>query len=310
MVYLTFGTDIKRYLTFLNYNFSSQDKYLGVITIKYHVIEKGLTMPQTRLGFGKTHILDLCNLINEYHDKGYDVNQFEIRYASLVLNEYKKFHQDQQYELEPEILTVINKTVVLTNYPQSSTQLNFTSDSFFQSVNDQFPAFAQSRHTIRNYSPEKIPIEELVDAVRIAQNAPSSCNRQPVRAYIVTKDSAIKTILNLQGGNGGFGHLATSLFVITSNISLFQDVLERWQPTLNAGFFGMALLYALHFKKIGCATLNWSEDKRKDKKLRSFLNIPPNEHVHLLICCGYLPDEFRVAASLRNDVKHICKIIA
>jgi nitroreductase len=227
----------------------------------------------------------------------------------MVLNEYISFHSNLNFALNPEIIHIIEKTASNMGCFGCLKQLHYTREGFTKANSAPFDEFSQSRHSVRNYSQEKIPLEELISAVTIAQNAPSSCNRQPVRVYIITNVDLIKEILKLQGGTRGFGDLATALFVVTSNVSLFQDLMERWQPTLNAGFFGMSLLYALHFKKIGACTLNWSEDKRKDQALRKLLNIPEFEHIHFLISCGYLPDEFDIAASKRNKATDICKII-
>lgn len=309
MTYLTYGADVKKYFRIIKKKSSIQDIYLGKITANYHVIEKGLTMPEPRLGFGENQILYLCRLLNEYNNLKFDTSVFEIDHAARVLNEYIIFHRDCRFNLKPQIIEIIQETTTQLNCYNSSLQLNFTKEDYLKSVTSAFPEFSQSRHSVRNYSQERIPIDELMDAVRLAQNSPSSCNRQPVRIYIVTKKSVMKDILELQGGNRGFGHLAAALYVVTTNNLLFPDVLERWQAPINAGFFGMALLYALHSKKIGAVALNWSKDYRYDNKLRDLINIPENEQIQFVVSCGYLLGEFKVAAAPRMNVESICKII-
>jgi len=101
-------------------------------------------------------------------------------------------------------------------------------------------------------------------------------------------------VLELQNGNRGFGHLTNILMVITSNISLFTNN-EKNEPFLNAGLFSMTLLYALHFNMVGACLLNWAVTESNDKKLRELLKIPENEQIVVLIACGYLPDEFKIA---------------
>lgn len=309
MIYLTYGTDINRYRKVIVKDSKNRDNYIARITEIYHVLEKGLTMPETRLGFGENQIIELYELLKKYIKLNFDITIFEINYAIKVLNEYVDFHNRHNYKLKDEIINKIEEIKKSLNCYECSQQLHFTRESFTKSFSSHFSEFSQSRHSVRNYSSEKIPIEELIDSVKLAQNAPSSCNRQPVRVYILREPSLIREVLDLQGGNRGFGHLSTSVLVITANISSFKNLLERWQPAINAGFFGMALLYALHSKKIGATTLNWSKETSLDNKLRKLLNIPINEQVQYLVSCGYPVKDFKVPASPRKDVNTICKII-
>ena len=109
-------------------------------------------------------------------------------------------------------------------------------------------------------------------------------------------------MLKAQGGCRGFGQLATAVLVITSDLHAFSDTQERNQCYLNAGFFAMTVLYALHEEHIGACVLNWSNTTKKDQQLRHLLpEIRPSEEICCLISCGYPPQEFDVALSLRKN---------
>ena len=43
-----------------------RESLLAVIIMKYHIIEKGLTMPNRRFVFGRSVLLELMKLIDEY----------------------------------------------------------------------------------------------------------------------------------------------------------------------------------------------------------------------------------------------------
>lgn len=305
------GYDIPRYfkyLNYLNYN-STEERFKGVLSMNYHVIEKGLTMAEPRLGFGEAQVFKILDLLNEYLNKGYSLLEFEFIQSVKVLNEYLEFHKKNNHEINEKISTEIKKINQKSNIYSSSEQLVFHQGSFFSYANSSFDKFALSRHSVRNYISKEITDEIIADCIKIAQNAPSSCNRQPIRAYAIKESCLIKNVLDLQSGNRGFGHLSNSLFVITSNLSLFQNFIERNEPAINAGMFSMAFLYALHQKGIGACSLNWSVTPDRDRSLRDLLSIPNNEMIHLIISCGYPPDNFKVAASPRIDVDHILKII-
>ena len=145
----------------------------------------------------------------------------------------------------------------------------------------------------------------MSECIELAQKSPSFCNRQPTRVHVVKSPELKQGILELQNGNRGFGHLAETLLVITSVISTTKDIHERNENHLNGGMFIMTLLNALHFKKIGACSLNWSVSSDKDLKLRSLLNIPENEVVLMIISCGYLPEKLSLASSPRKSAKEI-----
>ena len=59
--------DFVRYYKFSFTNESDTfSKLIGRIIKEYHVIEKGMTMPNSRFGFGKDLVLSLCNSCQKF----------------------------------------------------------------------------------------------------------------------------------------------------------------------------------------------------------------------------------------------------
>ena len=303
---LAYWYDIKRFTFYSNtyYRFDNPIKVKGQLTILYHVIEKGLTMPETRFGFGMKIIQELTDLCSFYIQKGYDTRDQIFFHSIEVLNEYLRFHVLNNFSLEANIIKGINEVSSAARIDTSSSQYHFSNSEFFKDHHSSFVEFCKSRHSSRNFLQKDIPIETIYQCIELANRSPSDCNRQPIRVYIIKNQQKMRKVLDLQNGNRGFGHLANTLFVIASDISSFQGM-ERNEPFLNAGLFSMTLLYALHFHKIGACLLNWAAPDSKDKKLRTLLQIPENEQIAVLIACGYLPDEFKIAISPRLEVPKI-----
>lgn len=57
----------------------------------YHVVEKGLSMPERRLGFGHDAVLELISLIRNYSEKFPQNDQ--ILHAISVLDAYREMHR-------------------------------------------------------------------------------------------------------------------------------------------------------------------------------------------------------------------------
>lgn len=295
---------------FINYsrtinNLDSEIKLRSAIISKYHVIEKGLTMPQMKLAFGKEIITLLIAECKLFAFK-YGIEDTQVKHAVSVLLEYCSVHNEKDL-LDPNlILSITNLSE--TFKVNKTTQNDYTRNDFFSKIDSPFPIFAESRKTVRNFSSVNIPISELEKAIKIAHTAPSSCNRQSTRIHIIENKNIINQILNIQGGCRGFGELANKLIIVTSDLRSFIGARERSAGPIDAGIYTMNLVYALHYYKIGSCILNWGVMPETDIELRNIYSIPRNEKVNLLIVCGYLPEYFKVANSERINYKEILTI--
>ena len=292
--------DGKRFLTnsmVLDVN-KTQERLLGLIVARQHVVEKGLTMPETRLGFGKDNLQDLIKLCETYEKKKFDCKHEQFVSAISVIKEYLQYHIDRNYILDADLESSIRSFV--SKYPDVKVegQLSFTSNEFFKDVYSSFDLFANSRHSIRNYSKEEICYKDLKKVIELAQTAPSACNRQPVRVHICSKELG-QELLKFHKGNRGFGELADKVLVITCDLSSYMNIYERNCVYVDGGIFVMNLLYALHFYKIGACVLNWSCSIDNDNIVRDLLSLSDSEEIISLITIGNLPERFSVARSGR-----------
>lgn len=302
---VTYNYDIFRYIKYSNtfYKFDKKNKIIGKIIYKYHVVEKGLTMPNRRIAFGYKIINSLIDDCNFYLESGYSKKDFHFIHAIEVLNEYVVIHNNEELDITllERIKKIANNTSILSN----SNQQVVTRDEYFKNVKQSFEKFAMSRFSIRDFTNERVDLDLVYNSIKIAQKSPSACNRQPNRVHIITKKKTIETILEVQGGNRGFGHLSDLLLILTSDLSIFEGLGERNEAYLNSGLFAMNILFGLHFNKIGACTLNWSKTRDRDLELRDIVNIPESETITLIIACGNVPDEFSVAISPRSNFKEI-----
>lgn len=296
-----------RYAGVPGINRRSKHGELGNIIAGYHVIEKGLTMPETRMGFGKPKIIHLIKQCTTFINK-YGTENIQIQQAIAVINEYKIFHEKQKFKLDQDLRAKINTLNVLSNISSPSEQITTTKDLFYQNIDKSFPAFAASRKSVRNYTNEDISVETIKKAVHLARTAPSSCNRQGTRVHLITDSAKINQILMLQGGSRGFGHLANKLIILTGELGVSHGVYERNMAYVDGGMFGMNLINALHYNKIGTCPLNCYYSNHKANKIRQVVGIPKSEVFILMITCGTLPNKFKHALSHRSPVQEIIEI--
>lgn len=282
---------------------NNQEKALGNIIADYHVVEKGLTMPETRLGFGKKKIEKLINHCNDYLKK-YDTSHTQFKQAIAVLSEYVLFHKEKEFSLDSDLIEKIRFLEDAVEVKTSS-QVKTTREEYFKDSKASFDLFSASRRSVRNYSDEEILDKEILDSVAIASKAPSSCNRQIYRVHVIKGKEKVGEILEIQGGNRGFGHLANRAIVITADLAFCHGVYERNMAYVDGGIFAMNLLNGLHFNHILACPLNCYFSRRKDKKLRKLVPVKASEVFVVMMSCGKAKENFDIALSHRTPESQI-----
>lgn len=264
----------------------------------YHVIEKGLTMPDRRLGFGQLSVVTLAKKIAEFRAL-YGTDNAVCRHAESVLAEYLVLHETENYALEPSVKSALDEVFQKRNVAPAS-QLRMTAERFWSENRSDFAKFSSSRHCVRSYGKGSVSIEDIKAAVELANNAPSACNRQPCKVYSLSDSKKMSKLLEIQGGNRGFGHLADKLLVLTCDRRTFMHM-DPMSVYVNGGIYLMNLSYALHFYKIACCILAWAPTPKNDKLTHRMLGIDKAEAIIALLSCGVLPDEFMLASSPRKS---------
>ena len=277
----------------------------GRIIAHYHVLEKGLSHPSPKDGFGIGVAENLVRLIDEYDELSPN-RPIQVRTAVSVLYKYKDSPSNDGHLPAHLIKSIENLEV---SHSGNSGSLTFKKEAYFSSSDASFGEFCLSRYSVRDFSKENVSIEVIKDAIKLAQKTPSVCNRQTCKAYVLTETSEIRRHLMLQNGNRGFGEKIDKLIIVTSDLSCFEGSTERNQAFVDGGMFAMSLLYGLHYKKLGAVALNWSYDSAQDRELHRLGIIPRNEKVILFIGVGHPSSEFKVAASCRRDIGEVAKII-
>lgn len=280
----------------------SQKSDMAALMVTSHVLEKGITMPNRRLGFGYDRVRDVikrCSLAI----KKYNENHIEIQIALNDLEQYQELHEKEKYILPTDIKENIN--YLLTFKHQEIVKcFSTTPNSFFENVTD-FKDFANQRHSVRWYSEEIIDDETILNVIKLAQTAPSACNRQSTNVYVIGSAERKRKILEIQTGNRGFGFQADKILLLTADLSCW-NYKQRSSAYLDSGVFLQNLLYSLHYYKICACTLNAHLSIKKRIKLRQIVDYKKSEIPIVFILIGKAPEKFMIAGSQRVNADGIC----
>jgi nitroreductase len=223
--------------------------------------------------------------------------------------EYQEFHLKRNYPLDENLIRLISDLQSKIDHFSLTTQKVITKIDYFKYVNAGFNEFSKSRASVRNYSDLDLPMTKIMAALDLARSAPSACNRQAWRTYVYSDKKKIKTILEYQGGNRGFGHLTSKLIIVTGELGVFSSTNERNQVFIDGGIYSMNLLYCLHFEQIAACILNCSFDYSKEEEIKRYCSIKSSEVLIAMISCGLPPEEFGIANSPRHNLDQTNTIV-
>lgn len=86
----------------------------------------------------------------------------------------------------------------------------------------------ETRHSIRRYRPDPVPVEDLREIIRLARLAPSAWNLQPWRFHVVT-DPAVKKQIEEAADNQYQVVSAPAVIIVCSDM---EDTLDHFEEVL------------------------------------------------------------------------------
>lgn len=199
---------------------------------------------------------------------------------------------------------------------------------------ETFFAEMTNRRTVRDFSPEPIPVSTIKWAIRTAGTAPSGANKQPWTFVAISnpqtkakiREAAEKEEKIFYAGKAGkqwlkdLAHLGTDehkpfletapwlIVVFQQNYSIDEDTGERSKHYYIQESVGLAsglLIAALH--RAGLATLTHTPSPMSF--LRDLLGRPKSERAVMIIVAGFATDDARVPDISRKPLDEIAKFI-
>jgi len=186
-----------------------------IIVINSHILEKGLSHSDYRAGFGKPAIEELQNCLMRYV-KTDTPDMFAVNNAVSLLRNYHDLNQEHGFD-DSEYVH-LDEIIEYANQDLSPYYLDQKNDVAVSS----FPRIAESRHSVRSYDVDGLPIESslLGEVITLANTAPSACNRQATHLFVARERHMLQEIENIHGGCNGFGRHVSAFIFVTSDLSL------------------------------------------------------------------------------------------
>ncbi|MDD4055963.1 MAG: nitroreductase family protein [Bacteroides sp.] len=287
---------------------NTYNKIESEITLRYHSIEKGFLYDPIRYRFAKKRVEELLDYL-KYDEVSFHINDVQIQSAILNLCVYYELHINNNIDISDyfkiEEYKHLKSNLTLKEQPVK----HHTSSDYFNFSSSNFEEFSKSRCSVRSFTGEKISIDMFQKVVKLANQAPTVCNRQGISVNLIDNKDKIDKILSIQGGLRGYSDNLSQLIVLTSDRSYFYSIGERYQLYIDGGIYLMNLLYALHYYEIAACPAHWGMPTEADLKAQEIIGLNESEKIICLIAIGKPVDEFKTTLSLRRSYNENLRVI-
>ncbi|OKL42287.1 polysaccharide pyruvyl transferase family protein [Pseudovibrio exalbescens] len=275
-----------------------------------HGFEKGLSRSQDfRPGFGKESMEKLAEEMNKWVKKGGSTQDPFFQIAASVLKAYFQRHTTIGVDVsnflalfDPVVQKAIDNAEIGNGGAIEASKVR--EDVVIDTTERNFLDVVFGRRSIREFTNEEVHEEDISKAVKIASQAPSVCNRQPARVHMFDSPSAIRAVLDLQGGFRGY-KMPQKLLLVTSDLTAFVGAVERNQAFIDGGLFMMGLLLGLEQVGLGACSLNTAMSTEREAAVRKILKLPESEVFISFIAVGHYEPNMLVARSKRLPVEEV-----
>jgi len=307
VLFLEYVRDFKLYMKYNRFSPSAdqQKKAFYKLIIESHSIEKGLSLSQPKLLFGKEKIRDIIRLLHIYDGSR---SSFPEQMALGALEAYVKLHREAG--ASDRILEEID-AVLDENARRRPFELTGGVKDFAMPGQDEtgLASLLSSRASCRMFDNRRIESEVLEEMVRLAQKAPSQCNRQSGKVHIYQNPGQVQKLLELQSGSRGFSQNVGTVLVVTSDLVAWSLPEQRNQAYVDGALWAMGLLLGAHSLGLLTCPLNLAVDNAKERNIKAVGNIDEDERLIMMIGIGYpKPGPLRVANSPRRALGEVCTV--
>lgn len=297
--------------TFFLNKLSKQKKLESMILVTVHSLEKGMGIKNTRKGYGQTKARKALSYMEEYVSKGFSDSSFAFLEGVKMLEAYIDYNNNMGIEL-PDISGRLDK-LRNDHVDQMTASIKcgcvyLSKSELLEECNVDFDKFISCRHSIRNYDEQIVDKEIVLSAVKMANKAPSACNRQPIKVYCTQTNDQAKLVDELITGTTGFKDDIHNFLVVTSDRAAFSGK-EQFQWYVNGGIYLSYLTLALHSLGIGSCIMQWFPFYKTEKKLKQLLKINKSEAIVAIVGFGYYIDNNKCICSQRRTVEDTISFI-
>lgn len=253
-----------------------------------HRIEKGLSMDERRDTFAEGYVEELVDAVQIAWINESEISKSQLRWSTDVLTEYFEVVEHTSpikhaYSQFSDLLDQIDYTPD-NRVPRSRSDLERDPVEY-----DSLLELAQQRSSTRWFKQEPVPHELIDEAVDVAAQSPSACNRQSYEFRIYDDPEILEDLRELPIGVRGYAENIPCLVVLVGKHRAYFHDRDKHVIYIDASLSAMAFQLALESLGLASCSINWPAIRSREKQLEELINLDPDEEAIMFMAVGY-PD--------------------
>lgn len=165
----------------------------------------------------------------------------------------------------------------------------------------------KQRRSVRWFQDKIVDSKLIEQAVEMASQAPSACNRQPFQFYTFTDPANAAKIAAIPMGTKGFAENIPALIVIVGDLSAYPKERDRHVIYIDGGLVAMQLMLA--FESLGLSTcpINWPDIEIYEKQMDKALRLEKHQRPIMLMAVGYGDNCGGIPYSQKKNAEQLIK---
>lgn len=168
---------------------------------------------------------------------------------------------------------------------------------------DALLALSEQRRSVRWFNQEPVPRELIDQALLVARQAPSACNRLPYSFIIFDKPDLVRRVASIPFGAAGFRHNIPTLVVVVGHLSQFFSARDRHTIYIDSSLATMSFLLALETLGLSSTIINWPELAPLDYEIKRKLGLLASDRVVMMVAVGFLDRQSHVPFSAKKEIE-------
>jgi nitroreductase len=260
-----------------------------------HRVEKGLVMRPRRVPFGKDYVPGLVASLRTLTAADL-VPEADLAWANDVLKTYFEVTAGvqepwlEEARSDYKALVRADRLPVLVPGPRSQSAISTVTF-------DELEQLAQQRRSVRWFEQTEVDPQLVDQALKIAGQAPSACNRQNIRFHMVYGTSETKRILSTVGGTRGFGDQVPAVAILIGRLAGYRYGFDRHAIFIDGGLASMGFLFGLETLGLSSCCINWPDVGSRYAAIKKLIQLEDDEQVLMLIAIGKADPEGLIPSS-------------
>lgn len=267
-----------------------------------HRIEKGLSMRDRRSVFAESYIQDVVDDLRAAWDPESTSEQF--KWAVDVLKEY--FDTVDRTPAIADAESEFDEFLSSIAYTPNG-RIPFPRREFDESPvsPDAMKQLAVQRTSTRWFQDRDVPREEIDEALEVAMQSPSACNRQSYEYRLYDDRALIDEISSLAIGASGYSDNIPCLAVIVGKQRAYFNDRDKHVIYIDASLSAMAFQFALETQGLASCCINWPAIPKNERKMEALLDLDSDENVVMLMAIGYPDPDGMIPYSEKKPVESV-----